>query len=62
MLTDDIPAVDPGLPSEIHQLLDEIAAQPVPERLLELALELQAALQARRVATAKQGESAASAF
>jgi hypothetical protein len=62
MLSDRRAPADAGLPLELHQLLDEIAAEPAPERLLELALELQAALQARRAAPAPAGEASAPAM
>ena len=41
--------VDPdSAPAEFEELLREIENEPVPDRLLELALQLQAALAERR--------------
>lgn len=42
----------PGLPDEFGQLLDEIASEPVPERLLLLAIRLQEKLRQQRASIA----------
>jgi hypothetical protein len=42
----------PGLPDEFDQLLDEIASEPVPEKLLMLAVRLQEKLREQRAAVA----------
>lgn len=42
----------PGLPDEFGQLLDEIASEPVPERLLLLAVRLQEKLRQQRASIA----------
>lgn len=42
----------PGLPDEFDQLLDEIASEPVPEKLLLLAVRLQEKLREQRAAVA----------
>lgn len=39
----------PAIPGELGELLSQIEKETVPERLLELAVELQAALARRRV-------------
>ena len=39
---------DEALPAEIGQILDDIEQEPVPGRLLDLAVRLQAALQVKR--------------
>jgi hypothetical protein len=41
---------EPGSPDEFVQLLDEIAREPVPERLLLLAVRLQEKLREQRAA------------
>ena len=46
-------------PGELGTLLERIEAEPVPERLLVLAQELQKALSARRIASEATGEKAA---
>lgn len=38
---------EPGLPEEFGRLLDEIAREPVPEKLLHLAVRLQEKLRER---------------
>lgn len=42
------PPIPGPVPGEFERLLLEIEKEPVPERLLELALKLQAALMERR--------------
>lgn len=42
----------PGLPEEFGPLLDEIAGEPVPERLLLLAVRLQEKLREQRASVA----------
>lgn len=44
------------MPREFDELLDEIAQEPLPERLLQLAVRLQDALRRQRVDTTDQAE------
>lgn len=39
---------DETFPAEIGKILEDIEREPVPDRLLDLALQLQSALQAKR--------------
>jgi len=45
----------PGLPAELGELLDEIAHEPVPERLLHLATLLQVELRRHRATASGRG-------
>lgn len=47
------------LPVELGQLLNEIEREPVPEKLLDLAIRLQAELQKQRAAKSPQPQPAA---
>lgn len=47
----------PGIPGEVALLLEKIEREPVPERLLALARELQAALVAKRRREERTSES-----
>ena len=43
---------DEALPAEIREILEHIEREPVPDRLLDLALQLQSALQSKRTRNA----------
>ena len=45
---------EPALPEELGGLLDEIAREPVPEKLLELAIRLQEALRKQCAASSER--------
>ena len=45
---------EPALPEELGGLLDEIAREPAPEKLLELAMRLQEALRKQRDASSER--------
>ncbi|APH70351.1 hypothetical protein [Aquibium oceanicum] len=45
---------DEALPVEIGKILDDIEREPVPDRLLDLALQLQSALQTKRTMGARK--------
>ncbi|MFN3548411.1 MAG: hypothetical protein ACK4U0_13050 [Mesorhizobium sp.] len=50
---------EPALPEELGGLLDEIAREPAPEKLLELAMRLQEALRKQRAASSGRIDSEA---
>lgn len=45
---------EPALPEELGGLLDEIACEPVPEKLLELAIRLREALSKQRAVSSER--------
>jgi hypothetical protein len=55
------PPTEPTIDDELALLLREIEKEAVPDRLMELALQLQEALATRREAVERDGSSAADA-